>query len=58
MATSSSGPWPAPAGFMLVSHAAELAPFRIVLLPVPDINIVCYVVSHPSLDSLGVAECV
>ena len=31
---------------------AELAPFRIVLLPVPDINIVCYVVSHPSLDSL------
>jgi glutamate/tyrosine decarboxylase-like PLP-dependent enzyme len=33
-------------------HAAELAPFRIVLLPVPDINIVCYVVSHPSLDSL------
>jgi len=32
--------------------AAELAPFRVVLLPVPDINIVCYVVSHPSLDSL------
>ena len=32
--------------------AAELAPFRVVLLPVPDINIVCYVVFHPSLDSL------
>ena len=32
--------------------AAELAPFRIVLLPVPDINIVCFVVFHPSLDSL------
>lgn len=32
--------------------AAELTPFRVVLLPVPDINIVCYVVSHPSLDSL------
>jgi glutamate/tyrosine decarboxylase-like PLP-dependent enzyme len=32
--------------------AAKLAPFRIVLLPVPDINIVCYVVCHPSLDSL------
>jgi glutamate/tyrosine decarboxylase-like PLP-dependent enzyme len=31
---------------------AELAPFRLVMLPVPDINIVCYVVSHPSLDSL------
>jgi hypothetical protein len=32
--------------------AAELAPFRVVLLPVPDINIVCYVVFHLSLDSL------
>jgi glutamate/tyrosine decarboxylase-like PLP-dependent enzyme len=32
--------------------AAELAPFRLALLPVPDINIVCYVASHPSLDSL------
>ena len=27
---------------------ADLDPFRVVLLPVPDINIVCYVVSHPS----------
>jgi len=32
--------------------AAELPPFRIVPLPAPDINIVCYVVCHPSLDSL------
>jgi glutamate/tyrosine decarboxylase-like PLP-dependent enzyme len=32
--------------------AAELAPFRVVLLPLPDINIVCYVVTHPSLGSL------
>ncbi|HEX7336905.1 MAG TPA: pyridoxal-dependent decarboxylase [Gemmatimonadales bacterium] len=31
---------------------AELAPFRTVMLPVPDINIVCYLVSHPSLTSL------
>jgi glutamate/tyrosine decarboxylase-like PLP-dependent enzyme len=31
---------------------ADFAPFRIVLLPVPDINIVCWVVSHPSLGSL------
>jgi glutamate/tyrosine decarboxylase-like PLP-dependent enzyme len=27
---------------------ADLDPFRLVVLPVPDINIVCYVVSHPS----------
>ncbi len=32
---------------------AELVPFRVVLLPEPDINIVCYVVTHPSLTSLG-----
>jgi glutamate/tyrosine decarboxylase-like PLP-dependent enzyme len=32
---------------------ADLAPFRIVTLPEPDINIVCYVVTHPLLDSLG-----
>ncbi len=31
---------------------AKLAPFRLVLLPAPDINIVCYVVTHPSLDTL------
>jgi hypothetical protein len=32
---------------------ADLAPFRLVLLPIPDINIVCYVVCHPSLDTLA-----
>jgi glutamate/tyrosine decarboxylase-like PLP-dependent enzyme len=32
--------------------AAELAPFGVVLLPVPDINIVCYVATHPSIGSL------
>ena len=31
---------------------ADLAPFRIVRLPAPDINIVCYVVSHPELTTL------
>jgi hypothetical protein len=30
----------------------DLEPFRIVLLPEPDINIVCFVVAHPSLDTL------
>ena len=37
-------------------HAAiaggELAPFRAVMLPLPDINIVCFVVTHPSIGSL------
>jgi glutamate/tyrosine decarboxylase-like PLP-dependent enzyme len=32
--------------------AADLAPFRIVLLPLPDINIVCYLLAHPALRSL------
>jgi hypothetical protein len=32
---------------------ADLDPFRVVLLPEPDINIVCYLLSHPSLDSLA-----
>lgn len=32
---------------------ADLAPFRVVLLPPPDINIVCYVVTHPRLASLA-----
>ena len=32
--------------------AADLAPFRVILLPRPDINIVCYVVHHASLTSL------
>jgi len=31
---------------------AELEPFRVVLLPEPDINIVCYLLTHPSLTSL------
>jgi glutamate/tyrosine decarboxylase-like PLP-dependent enzyme len=31
---------------------ARFAPFRIVTLPEPDINIVCYVVTHPTADSL------
>lgn len=31
---------------------ADWAPFRIVLLPLPDINIVCWVMTHPELDSL------
>jgi glutamate/tyrosine decarboxylase-like PLP-dependent enzyme len=30
----------------------NLGQFRVVLLPQPDINIVCYVVAHPSLDTL------
>ena len=32
--------------------SADFAPFRIVLLPLPDINIVCYVLHHPELTSL------
>jgi len=31
---------------------ADLTPFRLAALPIPDINIVCYVVSHPSHDGL------
>jgi glutamate/tyrosine decarboxylase-like PLP-dependent enzyme len=31
---------------------AGFAPFRIVTLPEPDINIVCYVLTHPDADSL------
>ncbi len=31
---------------------ADLAPFRAVMLPVPDINIVCYLLCHPSLTTL------
>jgi glutamate/tyrosine decarboxylase-like PLP-dependent enzyme len=31
---------------------ADLAPFRVVRLPAPDINIVCYVVHHPALRTL------
>ena len=32
--------------------AADLGPFRPVVLPVPDINIVCYVLCHPSVPTL------
>ena len=32
---------------------ADLTPFRVVLLPIPDINIVCYVIRHPSHGTLG-----
>ena len=31
---------------------ADLSPFRTVMLPVPDINIVCYLLCHPSLRTL------
>jgi glutamate/tyrosine decarboxylase-like PLP-dependent enzyme len=30
----------------------DWAPFRLVLLPTPDINIVCFAVGHPRLDTL------
>ena len=33
--------------------SADLVPFRVILLPVPDINIVCYLLSHPSLTTLS-----
>jgi glutamate/tyrosine decarboxylase-like PLP-dependent enzyme len=32
---------------------ADLSPFRVVLLPEPDINIVCYLLAHPSLTTLA-----
>jgi glutamate/tyrosine decarboxylase-like PLP-dependent enzyme len=31
----------------------DWAPFRLVLLPTPDINIVCFAVGHPGLAGLG-----
>ncbi|HUF35410.1 MAG TPA: pyridoxal-dependent decarboxylase [Gemmatimonadales bacterium] len=31
---------------------ADLGPYRTVMLPLPDINIVCWVLAHPSLRSL------
>lgn len=33
--------------------AHDWSPFRIVRLPAPDINLVCYAFSHPSLTTLG-----
>jgi len=35
--------------------ACDLAPFRLVLLPRPDVNIVCFAIGHPELTS--VEEC-
>ena len=32
---------------------ADLSPFRVIMLPLPDINIVCYLLSHPTLTTLG-----
>jgi glutamate/tyrosine decarboxylase-like PLP-dependent enzyme len=34
----------------------EWTPFRIVPLPTPDLNVVCFAVGHPSLDSLEAAN--
>jgi len=34
-------------------EGAGLDPFRAVRLPEPDINMVCYVLTHPALDSLA-----
>ncbi len=31
---------------------ADFSPFRVIVLPEPDINIVCYVLHHPSLTTL------
>jgi glutamate/tyrosine decarboxylase-like PLP-dependent enzyme len=33
-------------------HDAELGPFRLILLPEPDINIVCYLLHHPTTGTL------
>jgi glutamate/tyrosine decarboxylase-like PLP-dependent enzyme len=32
--------------------SADLGPFRLIMLPEPDINIVCFVVHHPALTTL------
>jgi glutamate/tyrosine decarboxylase-like PLP-dependent enzyme len=34
-------------------EGADLSPFTVVMLPRPDLNIVCFVVSHPSIDGLA-----
>ncbi len=31
---------------------SDFSPFRVVVLPEPDINIVCYVLTHPALETL------
>jgi glutamate/tyrosine decarboxylase-like PLP-dependent enzyme len=33
-------------------RATDFSPFKIVLLPEPDLNIVCYVLHHPSITTL------
>jgi glutamate/tyrosine decarboxylase-like PLP-dependent enzyme len=33
--------------------ASDLSPFRVVRLPVPDLNIVCFFLHHPSLETLA-----
>ena len=33
--------------------AADFSPFRVILLPEPDINIVCYLLAHPALTTLA-----
>ena len=33
--------------------AADFSPFRVILLPEPDINIVCYLLAHPALRTLA-----
>jgi glutamate/tyrosine decarboxylase-like PLP-dependent enzyme len=38
--------------FHAALSSADLSPFRVVMLPAPDINIVCYLLCHPSLTSL------
>jgi glutamate/tyrosine decarboxylase-like PLP-dependent enzyme len=32
---------------------ADFSPFRVILLPEPDINIVCYLLTHPALTALA-----
>ncbi|HEY8257442.1 MAG TPA: pyridoxal-dependent decarboxylase [Gemmatimonadales bacterium] len=38
--------------FHAALESADLSPFRVILLPLPDINIVCYLLCHPSLSTL------
>ena len=52
-ATSSSAPSSGRTGCTTRSTTADLSPFRAVMLPRPDLNIVCFVVTHPSLTRLA-----
>lgn len=40
-------------GLHAALDGAKLGPFRTVMLPLPDINIVCWVVAHPALTTLA-----